>query len=218
MRERASQAPKRARARAGETTRPWTQDRQCRRSQAGCPISESSCHIVQRAAESDSQHRDGFALACAPPDVFAPIALTALSIRPVAPFALVVDCRRGRAMGPVHLYLGAWVAGGLLLGASLLLDGRETPSEPPVPNADDSVGADQTAPRAVEEGAPALSPGARIFRLCSLALIGFGLCGLTAKGLDIDLWPWTLLCAVMAGVLLFALGYRLSRSQARSSI
>ena len=29
-------------------------------------------------------------------------------------------------MGPVHLYLAAWVAGGVLLGASMLLDGRET--------------------------------------------------------------------------------------------
>jgi len=127
-------------------------------------------------------------------------------------------------MGPIHLYLGAWVAGGLLLGASLLLDGRDTPpaakSEEPAqePDALAALRAAEPAraPTAEVQADPtagaALSPGARIFRLCSLALIGFGLCGLTAKGFDIDLWPWTLVSALTAGLLLFALGYRMSRA------
>ena len=121
-------------------------------------------------------------------------------------------------MGPVHLYLAAWVAGGLLLGASLLLDGREAPDRPP-PGSPEDGALPEPAPDLDTPVLPArLSPGSRIFRLCSLGLIGFGLCGLTAKGLDIDMWPWTLVCALTAGALLFALGYRLSRSGSRSSI
>lgn len=112
-------------------------------------------------------------------------------------------------MGPVHLYLGAWVAGGLLLGASLLLDGREQPAPREALQAE----GDEPAPAASPVPVLArLSTGSRVFRLCSLALIGFGLCGLTAKGLGIDLWPWTPVCASTAGLLLLALGYRLSRT------
>lgn len=124
-------------------------------------------------------------------------------------------------MQPVHLYLGAWVAGGLLLGASLLLDGREArPPEDVKPRAvGDGVAqpapeppaADALEPPPPASGQAPLPSGGRLFRLCSLALIGFGLCGLTAKGLDLDLWPWTLVSALVAGLLLFGLGYRLSR-------
>lgn len=123
--------------------------------------------------------------------------------------ALVVDSAAGEgSMGPVHLYLGAWVAGGLLLGASLLLDGRErpAPSTPLQAEGDEP----QVQPRADVLTPP--STGSRVFRLCSLGLIGFGLCGLTAKGLGFDLWPWTLVWALTAGLLLLGLGYRLSRS------
>lgn len=120
-------------------------------------------------------------------------------------------------MGPVHLYLAAWFAGGLLLGASLLLDGRESPDAAPSSPSDEATSGEPGA----DSGPgtlPQLSQSSRFFRLCSLALIGFGLCGLTAKGFDLDLWPWTLVCALTAGVLLFALGYRLSRSASRSSV
>jgi hypothetical protein len=113
-------------------------------------------------------------------------------------------------MGPVHLYLAAWVAGGVLLGASMLLDGRETAPEggehDPEPGAD---------PYALREGELATAPRhvpfyTRLLRVAPLGLIGFGLCGLTAKGFDIDLWPWTLVCALGVGLSLIAVGYGMS--------
>lgn len=121
-------------------------------------------------------------------------------------------------MGPVHLYLAAWVAGGVLLGASMLLDGRETaPSEA---TAEPERGADPYALRGAEM--PALADKGsraasllRLLRLGPLGLIGFGLCGLTAKGLNLDLWPWTFVCALTVGLSLIALGYGLSRPRAR---
>ena len=117
-------------------------------------------------------------------------------------------------MGPVHLYLAAWVAGGVLLGASMLLDGRET--APEGGEHDQERGA--ADPYALGDGElPALSASrrqapfyARLLRVAPLGLIGFGLCGLTAKGLDIDLWPWTLVCAVGVGLGLIAVGYGMS--------
>lgn len=114
-------------------------------------------------------------------------------------------------MAPVHLYLAAWVAGGVLLGATMLLDARE-PDEPE---------------RALEDADPARhgslancgdlrkAPGllARWFRVLPLGLIGFGLSGLLAKGLELDLWPWTFVTALSIGMSLIALGYGLSRSR-----
>jgi hypothetical protein len=136
-------------------------------------------------------------------------------------------------MGPVHLYLAAWVAGGVLLGASMLLDGRETaPTEP-------ATGPEHGAPdhpfgarapegalrhalreadypgRAQVRVSPARGSLLRLLRVAPFGLIGFGLCGLTAKGLNLDLWPWTLVCALTVGLSLVALGYGLSRPRAR---
>jgi hypothetical protein len=114
-------------------------------------------------------------------------------------------------MGPVHLYLAAWVAGGVLLGASMLLDGRETASSEGVEA--EHGGSDAYALRDAQLAGKA-SRGAsllRVLRLGPLGLIGFGLCGLTAKGLNLDLWPWTFVCALTVGLSLIALGYGLSR-------
>lgn len=116
-------------------------------------------------------------------------------------------------MGPVHLYLAAWVAGGVLLGASMLLDGRETADSPREPDRG------PTDPYALGEGElPALGTAARrhvpfyarLLRVAPLGLIGFGLCGLTAKGFDMDLWPWTLVAALGVGLSLIAVGYGMS--------
>jgi hypothetical protein len=135
-------------------------------------------------------------------------------------------------MGPVHLYLAAWVAGGVLLGASMLLDGRETaPTEPgsgpergvsdPF-NARAPEGALRHALREADyparteaRNSTARASLLRLLRVAPFGLIGFGLCGLTAKGLDMDLWPWTLVCALTVGLSLVALGYGLSRPRAR---
>jgi hypothetical protein len=129
-------------------------------------------------------------------------------------------------MGPVHLYLAAWVAGGVLLGASMLLDGREraeAEGELPDPQEPDyelthahSEGAALSAltrEGTVQERALRVKStlGARSLRLLPLGLIGFGLSGLTAKGLNFDLWPWTFVCALGIGACLIAGGYRLSR-------
>lgn len=121
-------------------------------------------------------------------------------------------------MGPVHLYLAAWVAGGVLLGASMLLDGRDREAaDEPAPSTD---GTERTPPPsdsfALPGGNPALQRPRRLAlvrarSVLPLGLVGFGLSGLTAKGLDIDRWPWSFLCALAVGVALIALGYRLSR-------
>ena len=51
----------------------------------------------------------------------------------------------------------------------------------------------------------------RAARVVPMGLIGFGLAGLTAKGLELDLWPWTFVGALLVGASLIGLGYRLSR-------
>jgi hypothetical protein len=133
-------------------------------------------------------------------------------------------------MGPVHLYLAAWVAGGVLLGASMLLDGREAaPREPATPErgASDPFSArpegalrhalhEADYPARTEPRSPT-ARGAllRLRRVTPFGLIGFGLCGLTAKGLNLDLWPWTLVCALTVGLTLAVLGYGLSGPRAR---
>jgi hypothetical protein len=122
-------------------------------------------------------------------------------------------------MGPVHLYLAAWVAGGVLLGASMLLDGRETaPSEAGAESergAADPYGLRGAEMPALVGKAPRAAALLRLLRLGPFGLIGFGLCGLTAKGLNLDLWPWTFVCALTVGLSLIALGYGLSRPRSR---
>jgi len=122
-------------------------------------------------------------------------------------------------MGPVHLYLAAWVAGGVLLGASMLLDGRETaPSDAatePEHGAPDPYALHSAELPALGGKTGRAASLLRLLRLGPLGLIGFGLCGLTAKGLNFDLWPWTLVCALSVGLSLIALGYGLSRPRAR---
>lgn len=122
-------------------------------------------------------------------------------------------------MGPVHLYLAAWVVGGVLLGASMLLDGRERDAEEPGAGAGST---DRTPPPSDSFALPAPAPhliakqsrGHALVRARSalpLGLVGFGLSGLTAKGLDLDRWPWSFVCSLVVGLSLIALGYRLSR-------
>jgi hypothetical protein len=130
-------------------------------------------------------------------------------------------------MAPVHLYLAAWVLGGVLLGASMLLDARE--SERPEhglagPDSDLANGALGSAAKTALAGSHGLSGAAlaskdrglfmRYLRVLPLGLIGFGLSGLLAKGLDVDLWPWTFLFCLCMGLALIAVGYRLSRARA----
>lgn len=129
-------------------------------------------------------------------------------------------------MAPVHLYLAAWILGGVLLGASMLLDARDPDaSEDPRQGPGTSLDGAPLAqlPGAALVSSPALSSTRsrgrelllRYVRVMPLGLIGFGLSGLLAKGLDLDRWPWTFLIALSIGAALIALGYRLSR--ARSS-
>lgn len=120
-------------------------------------------------------------------------------------------------MGPIHLYLGAWVLGGVLLGASMLLDAREPPAASSEPERADgpptlSGGALAAAPVLKERGRLA-----RGLRVLPLGLIGFGLSGLLARGLEVDVGPWTLLIALSVGLCLIALGYRLSRAGSASA-
>jgi hypothetical protein len=131
-------------------------------------------------------------------------------------------------MAPVHLYLASWVLGGVLLGASMLLDAREpeTPDEA-AGSPDPSLGAGALAGarEAGLLGASALPHAAasgkvrrllaRSARLLPLGLIGFGLSGLLAKGFDLDMWPWTPVAALAVGLSLIALGFRLSRARLR---
>ena len=126
-------------------------------------------------------------------------------------------------MEPVHLYLAAWVAGGVLLGASMLLDGRENQAaEEPVAGAEAS---DRTPLPSDSFALPGPTPHASMGHARSralvrarsalpLGLVGFGLSGLTAKGLGLDQWPWSFVCALGVGLGLIALGYRLSRPAA----
>jgi hypothetical protein len=129
-------------------------------------------------------------------------------------------------MGPIHLYLAAWVAGGVLLGASMLLDGRENESDDndnPFANPEafgerPAGAADTLAADAPQEAAPGVVPvpvrhWLRARNIAPLGLIGFGLAGLTAKGFELDRWPWSFVGALMVGASLIALGYRLSRSR-----
>lgn len=127
-------------------------------------------------------------------------------------------------MGPVHLYLAAWVAGGVLLGASMLLDGREDEDQdnPFVsPDAFAEKGREPTEqPNALAgesdafgttKSAPKQPFWLRATRIIPMGLIGFGLAGLTAKGLELDPWPWSFVCALLVGACVIGLGYRLSR-------
>jgi hypothetical protein len=122
-------------------------------------------------------------------------------------------------MGPVHLYLAAWVAGGVLLGASMLLDGREDADHDNPFVSPDAFGEKRSLPHGLpRELLPSrlrrdllLRTLRRATRVVPMGLIGFGLAGLTAKGLELDLWPWTFVCALLVGASVVGLGYRLSR-------
>jgi hypothetical protein len=92
-------------------------------------------------------------------------------------------------MGLVYVYLVAWVAGGVVLGANMLLSQHpELPErETPAPH----------RPRA----------GKLAAQVAALGLIGFGLGGLVSEGLGLWRSPWTETCAVVSALLLGAVGY-----------
>ena len=125
-------------------------------------------------------------------------------------------------MGPVHLYLAAWVAGGVLLGVSMLLDGRQreaddTPDAFGDATTDDSLALPGSAPaRTSATNAARMRPEwphrfVRVRSVLPMGLVGFGLSGLAAKGLDLDRWPWSFVCSVAVGLGLIGLGYLLMR-------
>lgn len=98
-------------------------------------------------------------------------------------------------MGLVYVFLMAWVLGGVLLGCTMLLEHGEH-DEGGVPG--DSEG-------------PARPVGStRITQLGTMALIGFGLCGLGAEGMGALSAPDTTLCAFAGGTVLALLGYAMS--------
>jgi hypothetical protein len=91
-------------------------------------------------------------------------------------------------MGLVYAYLAAWIAGGVLLGATMLLG---QPDEPALD----------------EPGHPAPPTASLATQLAALALIGFGLGGLAAEGLGLAQASWTVGCALMSAGLLGLVGY-----------
>lgn len=126
-------------------------------------------------------------------------------------------------MAPVHLYLATWVLGGVLLGAEMLLDARARGARVrpegalqglgPLGREGAGTGMSSTSP-------PRQKPPAvfmRLARVTPLGLIGFGLSGLLAKGLEFEFWPGTFLIALSVGLGLIALGYRLSRVRVSAS-
>jgi hypothetical protein len=86
-------------------------------------------------------------------------------------------------MGWVYAYLGAWVIGGVLLGARILVVHPEEP---------------RTGPAA-----------ARITGLAAAGLCGFGLCGLLAEGLGLLSGPWVPGGAFAGCAIFLAGGYAL---------
>ena len=103
---------------------------------------------------------------------------------------------RLRAMGLVYVYLAAWVAGGILLGSTMLL------AQPAEQRSDSMVGAGAVH----EQSTQVRSSG---LELLALALIGFGLTGLLAEGLGLVASPWTAGCALLGAALLGVGGYLL---------
>jgi hypothetical protein len=102
-----------------------------------------------------------------------------------------------RSMGLVYVYLVAWIAGGVLLGANMLLD--------------------QSGEQAIADEAPAQarSPARAAAQLAALGLIGFGLGGLAAEGLGLLNSPWTETCALGCAALLGTIGYFTAPQQHR---
>jgi hypothetical protein len=105
-------------------------------------------------------------------------------------------------MGLVYSYLVAWIAGGVLLGTTMLMNEPRDGSP------------DTTSKQQAE--AEARGPDKRISRpstsrpllhLLALSLLGFGLSGLAAEGLGVVASPWTAGVALVGASLLGAAGY-----------
>ncbi len=97
-------------------------------------------------------------------------------------------------MGLVYVYLVAWVAGGVALGAGMLLEQRGEPQ--------------------------AAGPAERAAGLSSLftfVLIGFGVTGLLLEGFGLMRGQRALIGALAAGFVLGILGYGLRRASQRGA-
>jgi hypothetical protein len=90
-------------------------------------------------------------------------------------------------MGLVYVYLASWIAGGVLLGANMLLG-----------QTGENVETSMPAPR---------TPARLAAQLASLGLIDFGLGGLGAAGLGLVKAPYTVACAVLGAALIGLIGY-----------
>jgi hypothetical protein len=95
-------------------------------------------------------------------------------------------------MGLVYVYLVAWVAGGVALGAGMLLEQRaELQAEGPAERA------------------------ASLSSLFTFVLIGFGVTGLLLEGFGLMRGQRALVGALAAGLVLGILGYGLRRASQR---
>lgn len=92
-------------------------------------------------------------------------------------------------MGLVYVYLAAWIAGGVLLGSTMLL---AQPAEQP---GDSAPGAGTVHEQSTQVRSPGLV-------LLALALIGFGLGGLLVEGLGLVVSPWSAGCALLGAAML----------------
>jgi hypothetical protein len=110
----------------------------------------------------------------------------------------------------------------------MLLDGRQREAEDDSldalaePSSKDALPLPSAAAHGVGTSAvPALpdklDTWVRVRSVVPMGLVGFGLSGLTAKGLDLDLWPWSFVCALLVGFGLIGLGYRLARPRTASA-
>lgn len=107
-------------------------------------------------------------------------------------------------MGLVYIFLFAWIAGGVLLGSTMLL----------APPQDLSEGEAKREGNARPTTLSALFCHVHFWHPASMGLIGFGLGGLAAEGMGQVTSFWTVFCACLGAACLWSAGY-LTRSPKR---
>lgn len=95
-------------------------------------------------------------------------------------------------MGQVYLYLASWVAGGVLLGAGMLLQQRTV----------------TTADSASDDSHGSLGRARAWSELAVFGLVGFGLAGLACEMARVA-EPWPVVCATASGAALATLAQAL---------